>query len=144
VRRRLPNIPLPNRRYVPGEMPHPRHLSASVIPTLALATVDSIWLDTRWLYGLDLFDAAFYWESHEVWEELWHTLGKTEPDAQLIQGMIQLAASLLTAELGREAASIRLLARAQAKLQVGQDIEHPAYPDVSRSLEYAHLHRGQG
>lgn len=125
-------------------MPHPRHLGESAIPPLPLATANSVWTDTRWLYGLDLFDAAFYWEAHEVWEELWHTLNKQVPNAQVIQGMIQLAACLLTAELGRSAASERLLTRARIKLESGQSKTHPAYADVSSALERVQGRMGQG
>ncbi len=125
-------------------MPHPRHLNESTGPSPTRGTADSVWTDTRWLYGLDLFDAAFYWEAHEVWEGLWHTLNKPEPDAQLIQGMIQLSASLLTAELGRNAASLRLLARARTKLESSQSPTHPAHAEVSTALKYVHSQLGQG
>ncbi len=30
----------------------------------------AVWPDT-YLYGIDLFNAQFYWEAHEVWESLW-------------------------------------------------------------------------
>jgi predicted metal-dependent hydrolase len=119
-------------------MPHPRHLDESPIPKLPPTQVDSVWRDTRWLYGLDLFDSAFYWEAHEVWEELWHTLEKPEPDAQLIQGMIQLSACLLTSEMGRAAASTRLLTRALTKLESAKSPSHPAHADVAQAIQQAH------
>lgn len=89
-------------------------------------------------------DAAFYWEAHEVWEGLWLTVDRPHPDAMIIQGMIQLSASLLTAELGRAAASARLFRRARLKLQASQRRGHPVRAEVSRALERVRATCGEG
>jgi hypothetical protein len=66
---RLPQWPLPQVRYIPGRSPHPKTLPPE--PTPELPPASAWWDDARFLRGLDLFDAQYYWEAHEVWESLW-------------------------------------------------------------------------
>jgi len=112
--RRLPELPLPTAPFLPGRGPHPRSLPDH-LPELDVET-GSPEHTIRWRYGLDLFDAGCFWEAHEVWEGLWLAQDRTSDEATLIQGAIQLAASHLTALLGRQAASARLRVRAVARL----------------------------
>ena len=42
---------------------------------------------------LELFNAGYYWEAHEVWEELWHVEGRRGPTADVLKAMIKLAAA---------------------------------------------------
>jgi hypothetical protein len=46
-----------------------------------------------YLYGLDLFNAGFYWEAHEAWEGLWHACGRRGTTADFLKGLIKLAAA---------------------------------------------------
>jgi predicted metal-dependent hydrolase len=48
--------------------------------------------DPRYLKGVDHFNARNFYDAHEVWEELWHTLQK--PEADFVQGLIQYATAL--------------------------------------------------
>jgi hypothetical protein len=43
--------------------------------------------------GVALFNAGFYWEAHEAWEALWHAHGRKGPTADLLKGLIKLAAA---------------------------------------------------
>jgi len=43
--------------------------------------------------GFALFDAGFYWEAHEAWEGLWHAAGRAGPVADLLRGLVKLAAA---------------------------------------------------
>jgi len=43
-------------------------------------------------WGVQLFNAGYYWESHEAWEHLWIELGRTTTEARAVQGLIKLAA----------------------------------------------------
>jgi len=43
--------------------------------------------------GIALFDAGYYWEAHELWEVLWHVFGRHGPKADVLKGLIKLAAS---------------------------------------------------
>ncbi len=47
------------------------------------------------LRGAALHDAGFFWEAHELWEALWHGLGRRGPTARFLQGAIQCAAAQL-------------------------------------------------
>ncbi|MGC3970647.1 MAG: DUF309 domain-containing protein [Pirellulales bacterium] len=44
-------------------------------------------------HGVDLFHAGYYWEAHEAWEALWHAAGRSGPTADLLKGLIKLAAA---------------------------------------------------
>ncbi len=63
--------------------------------------LESAWLDCpAYLLGVDLFNLRFYWESHEAWEEVWNAVGHRSLSGRMIQGMIQVAASLLKQHMG--------------------------------------------
>jgi hypothetical protein len=52
------------------------------------------WRDNKtYLYGLDLFNAGYYWEAHEAWEALWHAAGRKGATADFLKGLIKLAAA---------------------------------------------------
>lgn len=48
--------------------------------------------DPRYLQGIKHFNAREFYDAHEVWEDLWHTLQGAEAD--FVQGLIQFATSL--------------------------------------------------
>ncbi|HSR54132.1 MAG TPA: DUF309 domain-containing protein [Acidobacteriota bacterium] len=52
------------------------------------------------LYGIDLFNHGYYWEAHEVWEELWQACGRRGVTATFLKGLIALAAAGLKARMG--------------------------------------------
>jgi len=121
--RYAPAIPLPPYSYVPGhELPHPvndpaghlygvQHEPPITPAELALLPSESdsrrralaatLAANSRWLYSLDLFNAGFYWEAHEVWESFWNALGRTTPEALFIQGLIHLAAAAVKIREGK-------------------------------------------
>jgi hypothetical protein len=43
--------------------------------------------------GVALFNAGYYWEAHEAWEGLWHAHERRGPTADVLKGLIKLAAS---------------------------------------------------
>jgi predicted metal-dependent hydrolase len=61
-----------------------------------------LWWQARFLRGADLFNAGYYWEAHEVWEELWHIEGRRGPTADVLKGLIKLAAAGVKVREGRE------------------------------------------
>jgi predicted metal-dependent hydrolase len=46
-----------------------------------------------YLRGVALFNAGYYWEAHEAWESLWHAAGRKGPVADVLKGLIKLAAA---------------------------------------------------
>ena len=53
------------------------------------------------LWGIDLFNHGFYWEAHESWEQLWLAFGRQGALADLVKGLIKLAAACVKAREGR-------------------------------------------
>ena len=53
-----------------------------------------------WLYAVDLFNHAYWWEAHEQLEALWNAAGRTTPRARFVQGLLKVAAALLHQEGG--------------------------------------------
>ena len=61
-----------------------------------------------YLFGVDLYNFAYWWESHEVFEAFWHAAGPRTEQGQFFQGLIQLAAGNLKQFMGNEAAASNL------------------------------------
>src|SRR6185503_690713 len=62
------------------------------------------------LRGVELFNAARFYEAHEVWEEVWRS---TTPEPKdLLQGLIQVAVGMVHhRDRGRPAVARRVLAK---------------------------------
>lgn len=112
--RYAPDIPLPPYAYVPGhDLPHPvtdprGHSYATAAEAGATPR--------EWLHALDLFNAGYSWEAHEVWEGFWHALGRTTPQARFVQGLIHLAAAAVKIREGKPAGVARHTRRARELL----------------------------
>ena len=126
VPRFLPDEPLPPYAYVPGgRFPHPvsdpaghSHGHAEAPPT---ALDPARWHESRdYLLGLDLFNHGYYWEAHEAWERLWHAAGRRGPTAELLQGLIKLAASGVKVREGRAVGTVKLAEGARLLFQRAQ------------------------
>ncbi len=125
------HVRLPPYRYVPGAMPHPlRHPLGHLRNSGASQRSAAAAL----LHGVDLFNRAFYWEAHEVWEERWHDA--TGYERALLQTLIQLAAGYLKiVQFGPCALARELFARARARsaeLTTRSEMERTA-PHIRRS-----------
>jgi len=114
-RRRI-QIPFPSYRYVPGRHPHPiKDPRGHMMDREPSFSISSSWKeDTQFLYAADLFDARFYWEAHENWEQCWHRSNGVHRSC--LQGLIQLSAAILKHHMGSERARDRLFRSAQEKL----------------------------
>jgi hypothetical protein len=122
-RTRYTTRPFPTYRYVPGVHPHPtrdpRAHSYEPNPTLHR---HAPWQPEQWrtledwLYGIDLFNAHYFWEAHEAWEGLWAAMPRDSESALLLQGLIQIAAALLKAHIGTLAGVQVLSAEGLGKL----------------------------
>jgi len=104
----LPARPFPPYAYVPGRSPHPvtdpaGHSFGRREPPGRYCAAGA-WRDNEeYLYGIDLFNAGFYWEAHEAWESVWKAAQpRDEVQALFIQGLIQVAAALLKRSMGAE------------------------------------------
>jgi uncharacterized protein len=123
VHRYLPQRLFPAYRFVPGLQPHPvrdpaGHSQAETRRERLPSWDPSQWCElTAWLWGVDLFNAFFFWEAHEAWEGLWAAQMRTSQSARLLQGMIQIAAALLKVHLRSVDSAQRLARRGVDKVE---------------------------
>jgi uncharacterized protein len=116
---RLTHGAFPSYRYIPGHSPHPRrdrsgHSWAAPEPRVSVID-DATWSGcSLYLRGADLFNHAFWWESHEAFEALWR--GSAPPASDLLQALIQVAASEIKRFSGANGAASTLTAKALVKL----------------------------
>lgn len=85
--------PFPAYAFVPGgPWPHPSTGSRSNAEVAPISAGN--WeASAEYRRGIVLFNAGYYWEAHEVWEGLWHAHGRRGGTADLIKGLIKLAAA---------------------------------------------------
>ena len=75
------------------------------------------------LHGCDLFDHRYYWEAHEMWEEIWHAVPRTHSDRALLQILIQAAACCLKVHMEQRASAQALMERCRYRLgQCSSDV----------------------
>lgn len=68
-------------------------------------------------YGVDLYNYAYWWECHEVFEGLWRVAGHQSEQGNFFQGLIQLAAANLKLFMGNHQAARNLLHSGLVRLQ---------------------------
>ncbi|MBD0316061.1 MAG: DUF309 domain-containing protein, partial [Nitrospiraceae bacterium] len=81
-----------------------------------LAPRDWRYLDD-YLYGIDLYNFAYWWECHEAFEALWHAVGPQTEQGRFFQALIQLAAAGVKLAQGNLPAMRNLLRYGVARLQ---------------------------
>lgn len=113
--------PFPPYRYTPGRNPHPvidsdghsyghEDNKPAFEPASWRASPD-------YRFGIDLLNHGYYWEAHEVFEGIWHLLGRRGDDARFIQALILLAVACLHQRRGRAAAVIKVAAKGLERLE---------------------------
>jgi uncharacterized protein len=102
------DAPLPAYAFVPGgPWPHPKrspqvHSTSGSASGNDQARAQESWWQGKFLRAAKLFNAGYYWEAHEVWEELWNAEGRRGPTAEVLKGLIKLAAAGVKVREGRE------------------------------------------
>jgi uncharacterized protein len=112
----------PPYRYVPGKHPHPRnsplgHSYGRPEPQLAAFPAEGWRQAEGYLYGIDLYNYAYWWECHEVFESLWHAVGLKTEQGNFFQALIQLAAGNLKHVVGDPQAADNLMDRGLIRLE---------------------------
>jgi len=135
--------PFPPYRFVPGRTPHPRrnplgHSYGQPEPKPTPFSADQWQASEDYLYGIDLYNFAYWWECHEVFEGLWHAVGHNSEQGNFFQALIQLTAANLKSFLGSHAAAHNLFRSGIIRLQKVP----PSYQgiDVSRLTETLQAH----
>lgn len=98
TQRLVPDVPFPPYTFVPGHAPHPKSdpkgHSFGVVGETVVPLDAERWRESRsYLFGLDLFNAQFFWEAHEQFEGLWLACGRRGMVANFLKGLIKLAAA---------------------------------------------------
>ncbi len=118
--------PFPAYRYLPFQgMPHPRndpggHSYGEEEEHLPGFDPDSWSGCESYLYGVDLFNAGYWWEAHEAWEGLWLAAGRDSLSGQFLQGLIQLAGAQLKRFTGVPRGAQLLTESAEEKLALAK------------------------
>ena len=104
----------PSYRFLPGKNPHPGrdprgHSYGQPEPKLFALPPEEWERSEDYLYGVDLYNYAYWWESHEVFEGLWHVVGHNTEQGNFFQALIQLTAANLKYFLGNPGAAHNLL-----------------------------------
>ena len=118
----MPDCPWPSCRYVPGQGSRPQPVQSQLSQyqhtqhCFSPSTLSAVkWQQNGpYLWGVDLFNFAYWWEAHEAWEDLWKPA--TPPLSIYLQGLIQTAAGLLKWHIGNRRGQESLLNKGQAKL----------------------------
>jgi len=99
---RYTDTPFPTYRYLPfhKNMPHPRNdpegHSYGLEEEYLAEFSDHDWPTCQpYLYAVDLFNYAYWWEAHESWETVWVAAGRGTRSGLFVQGLIQIAAGQL-------------------------------------------------
>jgi hypothetical protein len=124
MRRYAPERPLPPYAYVPGgALPHPTqdprgHSYRAEPPPRPEYLAPGRWRENQdYLYGVDLYNAGFLWEAHEVWEGLWHGAKHDPVQSDVLQGLIQCAAAALKVPMGQPRGLERLARAGTERLE---------------------------
>jgi predicted metal-dependent hydrolase len=92
--------PFPPYRFIPGKAPHPRrhpdgHSYGQIEPKPETLHPEAWAESDTYRYGIDLYNFAYWWECHEVFEGFWHAVGRKTEQGQFFQALIHLAAANL-------------------------------------------------
>ena len=95
---------LPPYTYTPGVTPHPisdpaGHSHGRVAAAVAV-NAERLSQSPAFRRAVQLFRHGYYWEAHEEWESVWHAVGRRGPVADLLKGLIKLAAAGVKAREG--------------------------------------------
>jgi uncharacterized protein len=114
--------PFPSYHFVPGKNPHPRrdprgHSYGKPEPKPSVFQPEDWHHSEEYLYGIDLYNFAFWWECHEIFEGLWHAVGHNTEQGNFFQSLILLAAANLKLFTGNHQAARKLLTSGMIRLQ---------------------------
>jgi len=130
--RYVPGRAFPPYAFLPGRDPHPTrdpagHSFGHADEPPPLLPPRRWRESTSYLWGVDLYNHGFLWESHEAWEGLWHVSKPDRVQALFLQGLIQCAAAWLKIAMEQPQGLARLSALALEKLDEVARAAGPVY-----------------
>lgn len=90
---------------------HWPQLQQQFLTKFPASDIDTLQRHVGWR-GCLLFDAGYYWEAHEAWEQVWIEAGRTGDCANFWKGLIKLAAAGVKVYEGNATGARRHLSRA--------------------------------
>lgn len=116
----------PSYSFVPGHWPHPTRdpegHSYGIEPRVAEPLDLEKWSECKpYLEGVELFNAGYYWEAHEAWEDVWKAVGRKGVVGELLKGLIKLTAVGVKVRQGCGNAARSLLEQAASHLRAVHD-----------------------
>lgn len=118
---RYSSRPFPAYRFIPGNNPHPRrnpqgHSFGCPEPSPTPWRPEDWFQSEDYRFGIDVYNFAYWWECHEVFEGFWHAVGPKTEQGQFFQALIQLAAANLKRHTRHLSAAENLLRTSHRKL----------------------------
>ncbi len=134
--RYAPERSFPPYAFLPGRDPHPTRDPRGHSYGEDEAPADYLpaerWRENAdYLFGVDLYNHGYLWESHEAWEGLWHSAKHDAAQAEFLQGLIQCAAACLKVPMGQPRGLERLCALGTERLEGVARAEGPVYMGVA-------------
>ena len=134
TKRLCPHKEFPSYAFRPGKHIHPNkeggHSYGEGEPSVDPLDPDNPYQSEAYLYAIDLFNYGYFWESHVWWEALWNAHQRVGDEANLLKGLIKLAAWGIKKDLGQLKAAqghldraIELLGEVSQKHEVFTGIE---------------------
>jgi hypothetical protein len=140
---RLTSKMFPPYRFIPGLNPHPVRdplgHSYGHSPAALSYLPPKQWRENgSYLYGVDLYNHAHWWEAHEAWEDVWHTTDKGSAQGQFLQGLIQISAAFIKWHLHQFDGLKKLYELGIARLE-GVCVKNPQFMGVDLEAHIAKL-----
>ncbi len=115
---RYTKVPLPTYRHLPGLTTHPNrapeeHAMGKPDPA-PVSLNETPWQKSEsYLYAIDLFNAGFWWECHEILEGMWLVTGRKTKAGKTMQIIIQWAAAHLKIAVDHPLGARRLISQSR-------------------------------
>lgn len=114
---------LPPYSYILGRSLHPyqkvKGHSYGQEPETAIYIAPEDYLkNPYYLYGVDLYNHFYWWESHEVWENLWHQTQKQSAYGQFLQALIQISGAFVKRIAKEKRGSLKLYSLGINRLKI--------------------------
>jgi hypothetical protein len=128
---RYSQIEFPTYRFIPGENPHPTenplgHSYGKKESDVKIFVPDNWSNNEQYLFGIDLYNYGYWWESHEAWESLWQVAPRDHVSRDFLQGLIKVSGAFLKWHSKNKNGLEYLYTGAMKQLlKVGE--EHPVY-----------------
>ena len=98
---RYTQIKFPPYRFIPGENPHPTEnprghsYGKKELDDTRLFVPEDWSKNEQCLFGIDLYNYGYWWESHEAFEALWRITPHGHVSRDYLQGLIKISGAFL-------------------------------------------------